>query len=227
MTNEAIITLTEKGTTDVLPIPWTPKKIKFRSGGQTFVEYDIMDLGTIQEPVGRGIRSVRWDGILPGANHSNYPWQHGNWQDPKNFQGMFSMWKYNHTILTLIVSHSPICMDVYISDYEVTYQDGFGDYHYYIEFSDAESLSFTVTNTAETDVSDGTERETDPAPVTYTVKEYDSLFGIAECYLGDGLRWEEIYELNKDVIEEAAKQHGWANSNGGWWIFAGTVLKLP
>ena len=31
---ESIIFIIEKGTHDVLSIPWTPQKIKFRSGGQ-------------------------------------------------------------------------------------------------------------------------------------------------------------------------------------------------
>lgn len=55
---ESIIFIIEKGTHDVLSIPWTPQKIKFRSGGQNFAEYDIMDLGTIQEPTGTGVRSI-------------------------------------------------------------------------------------------------------------------------------------------------------------------------
>ena len=42
---ESIIFIIEKGTHDVLSIPWPPQKIKFRSGGQNFAEYDIMDLG--------------------------------------------------------------------------------------------------------------------------------------------------------------------------------------
>lgn len=70
---ESIIFIIEKGTHDVLSIPWTPQKIKFRSGGQNFAEYDIMDLGTIQEPTGTGVRSIRWDdGILPGRMPSKY-----------------------------------------------------------------------------------------------------------------------------------------------------------
>lgn len=227
MDNKTVIYLIEKGTSDVLAIPWTPQKIKFESGGQNFAEYNIMDMGTIVEPIGTGVRVIRWeDGILPGEIHSNMPWQNDAWQNPKSYQGMFSMWKYNKIILTIIVTGTPICMDVYISDYNVTYQDGFGDYHYDIEFSDATEPTFTITN-AEPDTAYGLEREADPPPAIYTVKDGDTLWGIAQCYLGDGLRWEEIYELNKDVIEETAKNRGYSNSENGWFIFAGTVLKIP
>ena len=74
---------------------------------------------------------------------------------------------------------------------------------YYIEFTDCVKPTFTVTN-AEPDSADGTDRDKDPTPAIYTIVENDTLWGIAQCYLGDGLRWEEIYELNKDVIEDTA-----------------------
>lgn len=37
-------------------------------------------------------------------------------------------------------------------------------------------------------------------PQTYTVAKGDCLWNIAKKHLGDGSRWKEIYELNKDVI---------------------------
>ena len=37
----------------------------------------------------------------------------------------------------------------------------------------------------------------------------------------------EIYELNKDTIEAAAKKYGRSSSSKGWWIYPGTVLQLP
>lgn len=36
-----------------------------------------------------------------------------------------------------------------------------------------------------------------------------------------------IYEANRDVIEETAKQHGKSSSNSGWWIWPGEVLQIP
>ncbi len=61
----------------------------------------------------------------------------------------------------------------------------------------------------------------------YTVKKGDTLWKIAGQTLGSPLRYAEIYELNKDVIEEAALGRGKKNSSNGHWIFQGTVLKIP
>jgi len=60
-------------------------------------------------------------------------------------------------------------------------------------------------------------RETASAPAvsTYTVVAGDCLWNIAKKYLGDGARWTEIYELNRDQI---------SNPN---LIYPGQVLVMP
>lgn len=61
------------------------------------------------------------------------------------------------------------------------------------------------------------ERASDTAPsaTTYTIKSGDTLWAIAKKYLGDGARYTEIVNANKDVI---------SNPNN---IPIGTVLKIP
>jgi nucleoid-associated protein YgaU len=61
----------------------------------------------------------------------------------------------------------------------------------------------------------------------YTVVSGDTLSGIAESQLGNASEWTKIYDLNRDVIESTAHDHGLASSGHGHWIFPGTVLKLP
>ena len=55
----------------------------------------------------------------------------------------------------------------------------------------------------------------------------DNLWDIAKKQLGDGSRSSEIYNLNKDIIEQTAKKFGRASSSNGWWIYPDTVLQLP
>lgn len=62
---------------------------------------------------------------------------------------------------------------------------------------------------------------------TYTVKNGDTLPNIAKKQLGSSKYSTKIYNLNKTVIENAAKKHGRKSSSKGWWLYIGTKLKLP
>ena len=44
---------------------------------------------------------------------------------------------------------------------------------------------------------------------------------------GVSLRYAEIYNLNRDVIEEAAKGRGKRDSSNGHWLVPGTELRIP
>lgn len=79
----------------------------------------------------------------------------------------------------------------------------------------------TATATEQRDTS------TKPKEGDYTVVSGDNLWDIARAKLGDGTRMNDIYNLNKDIIEAAAKKYGRASASNGWWIYPGTVLKLP
>lgn len=55
----------------------------------------------------------------------------------------------------------------------------------------------------------------------------DTLWDIARKYLGDGLKWQTLYNVNKDIIESTARSRGKSSSDNGHWIFPGTVLSVP
>lgn len=61
----------------------------------------------------------------------------------------------------------------------------------------------------------------------YTVVKGDTLWKIAAKTLGTKTRYAEIYDLNKELIEETAQGRGKRNSSNGHWLFPGTVLKIP
>ena len=92
------------------------------------------------------------------------------------------------------------------------------------DFKKSESSSSTTKKATVTQKRDTT---TAPAGKTYTVKSGDTLWDIARVKLGNGTKWQSIYNLNKAAIEAAAKKYGRSSSSNGWWIYPGTVLKLP
>ncbi len=92
-----------------------------------------------------------------------------------------------------------------------------------IEFKKTDSSSSTKTAT----VTQQRDTSTTSTSKTYTVKQGDNLWDIARVKLGNGERQTEIYNLNKATIEAAAKKYGRSSSSNGWWIYPGTVLKLP
>ena len=53
------------------------------------------------------------------------------------------------------------------------------------------------------------------------------MLNIAKKFLGCGSRYPYISLLNLDTLDAAGKKHGKASSSNGYWLFAGTVLKLP
>ena len=92
-----------------------------------------------------------------------------------------------------------------------------------IEFKKSESS----TTTKKATVTQKRDTTTAPKNKTYTVKQGDTLCDIARVQLGNGSKWTSIYSLNKAAIEAAAKKYGRSSSSNGWWIYPGTVLKLP
>jgi len=65
--------------------------------------------------------------------------------------------------------------------------------------------------------------ENPPTTATYTVSEGDTLPGIAQKQLGNGGRYQEIYNKNKDTIDAGNKGTG----NTKYTVHAGQVLLIP
>ena len=211
-----------------LRFPSLPESISFANGSK-YATYNILDLGEASFPSGRGCRTVEWSGVLYGEAFKNNKLLVQKWKDPEEVQRLFSEWVEYGTKLKLVISGTPINMDVTLADYKMEYSGAYGNYTYSVSFTEYRDLSVTVIkkSTTTTTTQPETKRNTKPASTTYTIQSGDTLWDLAYKNYKSGTKYMVIYNANKDVIEAAAKKHGHSSSKNGDLIFPGTVLSIP
>ena len=212
--------------------PANPEEIActFDSVYQT---YNIISLGEVVVPKGRKAARFSWDGYFWGTPRRRQPFIVGTWKKPDGCIEILDRWRKKERILRLMVTETPINIDVTISKFVYKPFGGLDDYKYSIQFTEYRELKMYTT--AEMGVT-SYEKKTTPrvdassqsAGTAYTIQDDDTLWGIARKFYGDGMKWEVLYEANAEVIERDAREKlGFSSSNRGWWIGAGTQIIIP
>lgn len=215
---------------DGVLMPITPSKVKVKINNQneTLTLISGEEINILKEP---GLTDVSFDLLLPQVS---YPFTNGGAQSADYYLSLFERLKTSKEPFQFILNRSMPSgkrlfytnLTVGMEDYQITddAEEGFDitvtvslkQYRHYgtktVTIQPAPTPAETPTATVEQP-----QRETSQAPqqTTYTVKSGDCLWNIAKKYLGDGSRYNEIYNLNKDKI---------TNPN---LIYAGQVLTLP
>lgn len=211
-------------------MPITPSKVKVKINNQndTLTLINGEEINILKEP---GLTDVSFDLLLPQVS---YPFTNGGAQSADYYLSLFERLKTSKQPFQFILNRSMPSgrrlfytnLTVGMEDYQITddAEEGFDitvtvslkQYRHYgtktVKVQPSPTPAETPTATVEQP-----QRETSQAPqqTTYTVKSGDCLWNIAKKYLGDGSRYNEIYNLNKDKI---------TNPN---LIYAGQVLTLP
>ena len=217
------IYLREKNGNREIRFPILPEKIPYKSGDTEFLTYDIMNRGEVAVPIGVGLAQIGWEADFPGEGRSEDPAIRGSWNPPKYYHDILEDWKAKGTLLTIIVTGYPFNFDVDISTYHADASGPFGDMQYTIELQEHRDITI---KTEQTNTSSSTTQRTTQQTTTYTIKSGDTLWQIAERFLGSGSKWQTIYNANKDIIESTAKKHGYKSSDNGYLIFPGTTIKI-
>ena len=211
-------------------MPITPSKVKVKINNQneTLTLINGEEINILKEP---GLTDVSFDLLLPQVS---YPFTNGGAQSADYYLSLFELLKTAKQPFQFILNRSMPTgrrlfytnLTVGMEDYQITddAEEGFDitvtvslkQYRHYgtktVTIQPTPTPAETPTATVEQP-----QRETSQAPqqTTYTVKSGDCLWNIAKKYLGDGSRYNEIYELNKDKI---------TNPN---LIYPNQVLTLP
>lgn len=215
---------------DGVLMPITPSKVKVKINNQNET-LTLINGEKINILKAAGLTDVSFDLLLPQVS---YPFTNGGAQSADYYLSLFERLKTSKQPFQWILNRSMPSgkrlfysnLTVGMEDYQITddAEEGFDisvtvslkQYRHYgtktVTIQPATTQTTTPTATVEQP-----QRETTQAPKqsTYTVKSGDCLWNIAKKYLGDGSRYNEIYNLNKDKI---------TNPN---LIYAGQVLTLP
>lgn len=231
--NKVDIYIKERNGTRQIRVPWLPATIEYKAGEQIAATYDILNRGEVQVPSGSGLAKISWESQFPGKNRSRTYLQRGPWMNPASYHKILESWLAKGTSLNVLVTGYPINKDVILTSYTGTPAGGFGDIEYSVEFTEERDITITSKKTGSgsstnknKDKNTTTKRKTN-SYTTYTIKQGDTLWGIAKRKLGSGSKERKIYNLNKSIIEKTAKRRGLRSSNNGWWIFPGTKIQIP
>ncbi|MFZ7103378.1 MAG: LysM peptidoglycan-binding domain-containing protein [Peptococcaceae bacterium] len=184
----------------LITFPLSPQKVEVRSGA-LLQSFNIVQLGEIKIPRGNSVTGISWEGMLPGEARKEMPYVQ-NWQEPQAVVERIERYKTAGEKLRLLITESPLNLDVYIETFAYSWQGGFGDVQYRLNLVQVRELNIFSTTEQSGSAAAQTARSSPPPPKTYTVKPDDTLYGIAKKLLGNGGRYLEIYQLNRDIIGE-------------------------
>ena len=215
---------------DGVLMPITPAKVKVKINNQNET-LTLINGEEINILKAAGLSDVSFDLLLPQVS---YPFSNGGSQGADYYLTLFERLKTSKKPFQWILNRSMPSgkrlfytnITVGMEDYQITddAEEGFDitvavslkQYRHYGTKTVTIQPGATQTSTPTATV-EQPQRENSQAPKqsTYTVKSGDCLWNIAKKYLGDGSRYNEIYELNKDKI---------SNPN---LIYPNQVLTLP
>ncbi len=224
--------MTEKETGSKIALALLPDSVKAKVSANV-ISYNFISVGEVKIPSGQKLRTFSWNGVFPGKQTAKMPFVRAqHWQHPKNLINTIERWRKRGTRIMLLLTETPLHCEVFLSSFEYSYKGGAGDVSYSIAFTESKPVTvYTVAEagreSAKTDNNiDSSSRPASQKSVTesatnsvqtqtYSTSFGDNVWKIAQEKLGDGSRYQEILDVNKDII------------NGGLHLPAGMSLVLP
>ncbi len=211
-----------------MTLPITPSKltVKIKGNNKTLTLVNEGDINFLRAP---GLTEITFDAVLPMLGQYSFA---GTYHRPDYYLDTFEKLMTGCKPFRFIVSRvSPsgkllydTNMKVSLENYTVTEDATKGPdvtvaitLKQYISYSTKTVKVVKPEAESKPTVTEEKKRDDSSAPTakTYTVKAGDCLWNIAKKYLGNGAKYTEIYNLNKDKIK---------NPN---LIYVGQVLTLP
>lgn len=193
-------------------LPVTPGKIemKYKSNNKTV---NLIDDGDINIPKTKGLVEISFEALLP---RRKYPFSSPIHLDPQVYlTGLEALKTLKKPFQFIVVRTLPKSWPLFptnikcvLEDYTVI-EDSKNGLDVVVKIQLKQYKGYGLKEVKITETSNGNptasvepprSAETAPANSTHTVQKGESLWNISKKELGDGSRWKEIYNLNKDKI---------------------------
>lgn len=222
-------------------LPVTPSKIEYKINGRNET-FDLINGGEFNQIKSSGLTEISFESMIPQVRYpfAYYP---GKYHGAKYYLDKFENLKKAKKPFEFEVERSTpnfkglfdTSLLVTLENYTIT-EDVEEGMDVIVSFELKQYVNYGIEVITEIKDSSGNKKKTSKKQSiraqkevadSYIVKQGDSLWKIAKKELGDSSKRTSIYNLNKTVIETAAKKHGRKSSSNGYWIYPGTKLKLP
>ena len=181
----------------------TPQVIKARSEAN-FRTFSVIERGEIKLPKGERLTQIMWNDVLPDAGILKYPGiTHAAWEKPEELIKVFKRWREEGARIRLLVTQTPLNLDVYIKSFDYEASGGMGSYKYSIELIAFKELKVMTVQEADAARAKAKENSTNALNQRAAMKsrtglyisQINNVWGIAQILLGQGSAWTEIANL--------------------------------
>lgn len=209
-----MISLFAKYKEKLVQLPVNPEDVTI-TGGANNSTSDTVGQGEINDLGFPTLKELTISSFFPKSyNGELYINTGGDFRDPDFYIKFFEDIKKAREPFRVIITDVNVNMLVSIENFEYKYQYGTDDVDYSLELKEYKehnirvlkpSGSGYVTSDSVQQVASASVTNTNSnrsiersIPKTYTVVQGDNLWKIAQKYLGDGSRWQEIYTYNNN-----------------------------
>lgn len=188
-----------------LQLPVNPEEITIRREKQ-FETINIMSIGEIDFAQGEKVKEITFSSFFPKEYDPSYC-RFPDLLDPQEAMNQLTAWAISKQPVRLMITETIINALVLISAHTTNFKGGSpGDVYFDLtcrtwrEIKVRTAAEMAAAGSASAGSAQKSQQDTRPEPLVYTVKSGDTLWAIAKRQYGDGSRYSDIFNANRDVI---------------------------
>lgn len=200
-----IFQLSYNNFAEKLVFPVNPPSFKVYGGGTEFHDFTVVKGGERTIIGDIKMREISFSSLFP-RHYDSFLCEYVDIPHPYDALNTIQRWRKTKWPVRLIITDLGVNMAVTIRKFEYEERGGEpGDIYFDIAFKEFPFIQIREIeqNGDEIVTLDSSSSRPDLSvnPITYQVEPGDSLWMLADRFYGDGNRWEDIYQANRDTID--------------------------